>query len=38
MIAEVMLQQTQVATVIGFYQRWMEKVRVDLKELASFVL
>ncbi|KAL7410557.1 DNA glycosylase [Mrakia frigida] len=25
MIAEVMLQQTQVATVIGFYQRWMEK-------------
>lgn len=26
MISEVMLQQTQVATVIGYYQRWIEKV------------
>lgn len=33
-IAEIMLQQTQVATVIGYYRRWMERFP-DLRALAS---
>lgn len=37
MISEVMLQQTQVATVIPYFERWVAKARPSVIVMHSFV-